>query len=77
LPLTGSMQRAGKPACAWEADKRPYVGVTKRGHLRGGQSLDRRMLWRSIVRNFTVVQVTSHAIFYYPRFLGGLETFYP
>jgi hypothetical protein len=42
-----------------------------------GQSLDRRMLWRSIVRNFTVVQVTSHAIFYYPRFLGGLETFYP
>jgi len=27
------MQRAGKPACGWEADKRPYVGVMKRGHL--------------------------------------------
>jgi carotenoid cleavage dioxygenase-like enzyme len=27
LPLTGSMQRAlsGKPAYAWEADKRSYV----------------------------------------------------
>jgi len=32
LPLTGSMQRAmsGKPAYAWEADKRSYVGVMKR-----------------------------------------------
>ena len=32
LPLTGSMQRAlsGKPAYAWEADKRSYVGVLKR-----------------------------------------------
>jgi carotenoid cleavage dioxygenase-like enzyme len=32
LPLTGSMQRAmsGKPAYAWEADKRCYVGVMKR-----------------------------------------------
>jgi carotenoid cleavage dioxygenase-like enzyme len=32
LPLTGSMQRAmsGKPAYAWEADKRAYVGVMKR-----------------------------------------------
>jgi len=32
LPLTGSMERAmaGKPAYAWEADKRSYVGVMKR-----------------------------------------------
>jgi carotenoid cleavage dioxygenase-like enzyme len=32
LPLTGSMQRAmsGKPAYAWEADKRSYVGLMKR-----------------------------------------------
>ena len=32
LPLTGSMQRAmsGKPAYAWEPDKRAYVGVMKR-----------------------------------------------
>lgn len=32
LPLTGSMQRAmtGKPAFAWEPDKRSYVGVMKR-----------------------------------------------
>ena len=32
LPLTGSMQRAmsGKPAYAWEADKRSYIGVMKR-----------------------------------------------
>lgn len=32
LPLTGSMQRAmsGKPAYAWEADKRSCVGVMKR-----------------------------------------------
>jgi carotenoid cleavage dioxygenase len=32
LPLTGSMQRAtsGKPAYAWEGDKRAYVGVMKR-----------------------------------------------
>ena len=32
LPLTGSMQRAmtGKPAYAWEADKRSYVGVMRR-----------------------------------------------
>jgi carotenoid cleavage dioxygenase len=32
LPLTGSMQRAmsGKPAFAWEADKRSYIGVMKR-----------------------------------------------
>ena len=32
LPLTGSIQRAlsGKPAYAWEADKRSYVGVLKR-----------------------------------------------
>jgi carotenoid cleavage dioxygenase-like enzyme len=32
LPLTGSMQRAlsGKPAYAWESDKRSYVGVLKR-----------------------------------------------
>jgi carotenoid cleavage dioxygenase len=32
LPLTGSMQRAmaGKPALAWEADKRSYVGVMRR-----------------------------------------------
>jgi carotenoid cleavage dioxygenase len=32
LPLTGSMPRAmaGKPAYAWEADKRSYVGVMRR-----------------------------------------------
>ena len=32
LPLTGSMQRAlsAKPAYAWEADKRSYVGVLRR-----------------------------------------------
>ena len=32
LPLTGSMERAvsGKPAYAWEADRRSYVGVMKR-----------------------------------------------
>ena len=32
LPFTGSMQRAlsGKPAYAWEPDKRSYVGVLKR-----------------------------------------------
>jgi carotenoid cleavage dioxygenase-like enzyme len=32
LPLTGSMQRAmsGKPAYAWEGDRRSYVGVMRR-----------------------------------------------
>ena len=32
LPLTGSLQRAmaGKPAYAWEGDKRAYVGVMRR-----------------------------------------------
>jgi carotenoid cleavage dioxygenase-like enzyme len=32
MPLTGSMERAmsGKPAFAWEPDKRSYVGVMKR-----------------------------------------------
>ena len=49
LPLTGSMQRAmsGKPAYAWEADKRSYVGVMKRN---ADVSIDALVRMRSLLR---------------------------